>query len=68
MPAIVFDHEKLRAYQEALVARKIDGGEAGVGKEILLGMVSLVAGLIARFSDGPGEEQTRYLATARETD
>ncbi len=136
MPATVFDHERLRAYQEAvrfaawveplidrlpvrlaardqlerastsavlniaegngkrshpdrcryfdiargsvvecaacldvLVARKkIEAGEAAAGKEILLGAVSLVAGLIARFSDGMGEGQTPYLAEVRENE
>ncbi len=136
MPATVFDHERLRAYQEAVrfaawveplinrlpvrlsardqldrastsavlniaegngkrshadrcryfdIARgsvvecaacldvlfarnKIAGGEVAAGKEILLGVVSLVAGLIARFSDGVSEEQTQYLATVGENE
>jgi hypothetical protein len=69
MQTTVFDHEKLRACLDVLAARKnIEVGEAGVGNEILLGVVLLVAGLIAKFSDGVGEEQTQYLATVRENE
>ncbi len=54
---------------DVLVARKqIDAHEAAEGKNILLAVVSLVGGLIARFSDGVSEEQTLYPARARKNE
>ena len=49
------------------VRKKLDLAEAAAGKEILVGVVSMVAGLIARFSSAVHEEQTRY-ATENEND
>ena len=74
MAATVFDHERLHAHQEAVrfvawVARtKLAPGEAGAGKDILLGVVSLVAGRIARFSDRGSEEGIEYQSTAEENE
>ncbi|MEO5960297.1 MAG: four helix bundle protein [Opitutaceae bacterium] len=49
---------------DVLVARdKLPGETASVGKDILVGVVSLLAGLIARFTDGRHEvreEQAPY--------
>jgi four helix bundle protein len=43
---------------DVLVARaKFDATTAGAGKEILIGVVSLLAGLIARFSSVVSEDQ-----------
>jgi four helix bundle protein len=47
---------------DVLVARKhIDAAEAAAGKDLLVGLVSMIAGLIARFSnDVHEEEQSPY--------
>ena len=67
-----FDHEKLRAYQAARefvawvdprlerLPAKIAVNEAGAGKELLLAVVSMAAGLIARFSSEVREEPALY--------
>ncbi len=43
-----------------VVRQKLDGASADAGKEILVGIVSMVAGLIARFSGELHEDQTDY--------
>jgi hypothetical protein len=42
------------------VKKRITPEEAGIGKEILLGIVSMVAGLIARFSGAVREDSAAY--------
>jgi len=43
-----------------LVKQKISTDEAASGKELLLAVVSMIAGLIARFSGGAREESALY--------
>lgn len=45
-----------------VVKNRLTVGDAAVGKEKLLGIVSMVAGLIARFSGEVHEEQAAYYA------
>lgn len=46
---------------DVLVARrKLESGEAEAGKSILIGVVSMTAGLIARFSGEVHEDQAAY--------
>lgn len=46
---------------DVLVARQKIGAErATAGKEVLVGIVSMIAGLIARFSGQANEDQTAY--------
>lgn len=54
---------------DVLVVRgKVSTDTASVGKEILLGVVSLLAGLIARFSPEVHEDQAVYGARENEND
>lgn len=54
---------------DVLVARRILGSsEVAEGKTLLLGVVSLVAGLIARFSSTVKEEQAAYGSELVEND
>ena len=43
-----------------VVRRKFDSTEATAGKEILLAVVSMLAGLISRFTGGAQEKPARY--------